>query len=146
MPTKTESTTLVITRVFDAPPAHVFEAWLDQEQWQAWIGPEGIDCDVTLLERRVGGRYRLLMHLPDGKTLPVAGIFKAIEPHVRFAFTWGREGEARDSLVTVTLRDLGGKTELTLRQEGLPTAASRDSHAEGWSSALNELAGYLAVA
>ena len=63
-----EHPVLEITRVFDATPAHVFEAWLDREEWQSWIGPEGIDCEVPLLERRVGGRYRVIMHLPDEVT------------------------------------------------------------------------------
>jgi uncharacterized protein YndB with AHSA1/START domain len=53
-------TVLEITRVFDAPPARVFAAWLDLEQFQAWIGPEGVDCEVQLLEPQVGGRYRLV--------------------------------------------------------------------------------------
>jgi uncharacterized protein YndB with AHSA1/START domain len=35
-----EDTVLEITRVFEAPPARVFDAWLTREQWQAWIGPK----------------------------------------------------------------------------------------------------------
>ena len=42
-----DDTTLVITRLFEAPPAAVFDAWLTREEWQAWIGPEGVDCDVS---------------------------------------------------------------------------------------------------
>jgi hypothetical protein len=47
--------------------------------------------------------------------------------------------------VTVGLRELNGRTELTLRQEGLPTAADRESHRKGWNSALNKLKAYLAA-
>ena len=49
-------TVLEITRVFDAPLARVFAALLMVLERQAWIGPEGVDCDVQLLEPRVGGR------------------------------------------------------------------------------------------
>ena len=45
---------LEIVRVFDAPPARVFSAWLDREEWQAWIGPEGVD-DLTQQVRARGG-------------------------------------------------------------------------------------------
>src|SRR3954467_1617816 len=92
---------LEITRMFDAPPQRVFEAWLVREEWAAWIGPEGIHCDVPEFEPRVGGRYRLTMHLPDGTKLPIAGRFTTIEPNRSFSFTWGREGDPRHTLVSV---------------------------------------------
>ena len=138
-----EPAVLEIVRIFDASPAQVFEAWLDREEWQSWIGPEGVDCEVPLLERRVGGRYRVIMHMPDGNTIRVTGIFKAIDANKGFAMTWGAEGGTHETLVTVSLRDLNGRTELKLRHEGLPGAADRDSHDKGWRSALNKLANYL---
>jgi uncharacterized protein YndB with AHSA1/START domain len=84
------------------------------------------------------------MHLPDGETLPITGVFTSIEINKSFSFTWGMEGDPRDTLVTVELRDLDGRTELTLRHEGLPSAADRDGHGKGWNSALNKLADHLA--
>ncbi len=140
-----DDTILQITRVLDAPPARVFGAWLDREEWQAWIGPDGISCEVPLLEPRVGGRYRVIMNLSHGATLSVAGVFQSIDRPRRLVFTWGREGDnERQSLITITFKDLGGKTELTLRQEGLGSVENRDGHAKGWSSALNKLARHLA--
>jgi uncharacterized protein YndB with AHSA1/START domain len=140
-----KDTTLEITRLFDAPPARVFDAWLNREEWQEWIGPEGLKCDVPLLEPRVGGRYRITMNLTDGRVIPVAGIFKTIDPPRSLIFSWGWEGDpSRDSLITITLREKGGKTELTLRQEGLGSVAGRDDHVRGWNSTLNKLVRYLA--
>lgn len=141
-----EDTTLVITRVFDAPAERVFDAWLNREEFQAWIGPEGVSCEVPLLEPRVGGRYRITMRLSDGRVIPVAGVFKTIDAPRSLVFTWGWEGDpSRESLVTITLCETGGKTELTLRQEGLGSAANRDDHGRGWNSALNKLVAYLAT-
>jgi uncharacterized protein YndB with AHSA1/START domain len=146
MTVATEDTVLLITRIFDAPPARVFDAWLTREEWQAWIGPEGVNCEVPLFEPRIGGRYRVMMHMSDGRVIPVAGVFKTIEAPRGFAFTWGWEGDdERQSLITITLNDLGGKTELTLRQEGLGTVGNRDAHGTGWNSALNKLVGHLAA-
>ena len=144
MTTPIESPVLEITRIFEASPTEVFNAWLEREQWASWIGPEGVHCEVPLLEPRVGGRYRLIMHLPNGNLLRVAGVFNAIAPNRSFAFTWGMVGEPRETLVTVELRDLNGRTELKLRQQGLPTAADRDGHGKGWNSALDKLVAYLA--
>jgi uncharacterized protein YndB with AHSA1/START domain len=147
MTVATEDTVLQITRIFDAPPARVFEAWLTREEWQAWIGPEGVNCEVTVFEPRIGGRYRVMMRMSDGRVIPVAGVFKTIEAPRSFTFTWGWEGDdERQSLITITLNDLGGKTELTLRQEGLGTVENRDAHGTGWHSALNKLVRHLAAA
>jgi uncharacterized protein YndB with AHSA1/START domain len=137
--------TLVLTRILDAPPARVFDAWLNREEWQAWIGPEGVRCEVPLLERRVGGRYRVTMHLSGGQTVPVAGVFKIIDRPHTLAMTWGMEDDpSRQSLLTITFRKLGQSTELTLRQDGLVSASNRDDHGKGWNSSINKLVAYLA--
>jgi uncharacterized protein YndB with AHSA1/START domain len=139
-------TTLVITRLFDATPTRVFNAWLNREEWQAWIGPEGMSCEVPLLEPKVGGRYRITMHLSDGRIIPVAGVFKIIEAPRKLVFTWGWDGDAtRESLISLTLREIAGQTELTLCQEGLGSIANRDDNGRGWNSALNKLVAYLAA-
>ena len=138
--------TLVLTRIIDAPPARVFDAWLKREEWQAWIGPEGVRCEVPLLEPRVSGRYRVTMHLTGGQTIPVAGVFQIIDRPHRLAMTWGMEGDpSRQSLLTITFKKLGQSTELTLRQEGLGSASNRDDHGKGWNSALNKLVAYLTI-
>ena len=139
-----DETTLEITRVFDASPAHVFDAWLNREEWQAWIGPRGVSCEVPLLEPRVGGRYRVTMRLSDGRVIPVAGVFKTIDAPRTLVFTWGWDGDpTRESLITLTFRAMGDKTELTLCQEGLGSVANRDDHGKGWNSALDKLVRHL---
>jgi uncharacterized protein YndB with AHSA1/START domain len=141
-----EDTTLEIKRIFDATPARLFDAWLDREEWEAWIGPEGVNCEVPLLEPRVGGRYRITMRLSDGRVMPVSGVFKTIDAPHRLVFTWGWDGDpSRQSVISITFRQVGEQTELTLRQEGLGSAANRDDHGRGWNSALNKLVAYLAA-
>lgn len=138
-----DDSVVTITRVFEAPPEEVFDAWMTREQWQAWLGPEGVRCDVPLLEPRVGGRYRVNMHLPDNTVLPVSGSFSVIDRPRTLSFTWGRDGDpVRQSIVTLSFRDRGGTTELTLRQDGLG-AAERDPVDRGWNSALNKLQHFL---
>ena len=70
MSTTTEAPVLEIRRILDATPKRVFDAWLGHAQFQAWIGPEGVTCEVPLHEPRVGGRYRIIMHLSDGRVIP----------------------------------------------------------------------------
>jgi len=130
---------LIVKRMFDAPPARVFDAWMEREQFEQWIGPEGVRCEVPVYEPQVGGRYRIVMHLSDGRVIPVVGVFKSIDRPRGFSMSWKWESGEEDSLVTVALRDVGGKTELTLRHDGLQTVENRDGHEVGWNSALNKL-------
>jgi len=142
----TADTTVRVTRHFEAAPARVFDAWLIREEWQAWIGPEGMHCDVPLLEPHVGGRYLISMRLTADQRVPVGGIFKAIDRPRTLVFTWGRADDpARASLLTLVFKPQGGATELAFRQEGLPSVASRDDHTRGWNVAFDKLARHLAA-
>jgi uncharacterized protein YndB with AHSA1/START domain len=51
--------TLTITRTFDAPIDRVFDACMTRDQWQSWVGTEGMNCEVPFTEPHVGGRYRV---------------------------------------------------------------------------------------
>jgi uncharacterized protein YndB with AHSA1/START domain len=65
-----------------------------------------------------------------------------------FTHVWldaqGKPG--KETLVTITLAEHGGKTELTLHQTGFKSVESRDGHRGGWTSTLDRLAEYLAKA
>jgi uncharacterized protein YndB with AHSA1/START domain len=140
-----DDTTVVIARLFDAPPTRVFGAWVNREAFQSWIGPEGMTLAVPLLEARVGGRYRVIMRFADGRELPVGGEYKRIEAPVALEMSWGAESDpSRQSMIKLEFAEAQGKTKLSLRQIGLPSVASRDVHQRGWSGTLNKLAVYLA--
>ena len=63
----------------------------------------------------------------------------------RLVFTWGWDGDAdKTSLITLTFRDAGGKTEFTLRQEGLGTVENRKLVTKRAGTALDKLQKYLA--
>ena len=58
----TDETTLEITRVFDAPPVRVFDAWLNREEWQAWIGPKGEELDTVAIVTAAARRDLASLH------------------------------------------------------------------------------------
>jgi uncharacterized protein YndB with AHSA1/START domain len=139
------SPVLEIRRVFDAAPEALFDAWLEREQWQAWIGPEGCQCDVPLLEPKAGGRYRILMHLSDGREIPVDGVFKTVDRPsatkagtLAFTWNWALNG-GTETLVRLDIRAVPGGTELVLTHEGLPTEKDRVGNSVGWNATLNKL-------
>ena len=74
------------------------------------------------------------------------GVYREIAAPERlvFTFAWDTEGDLRDeTLVTIGLADLDGKTEMTFVQTGFPTVADRDGHDEGWTSSFEDLTGFI---
>ena len=78
------------------------------------------------------------------------GVFREIVEPERLVFTYawvdakGKPGH--ETLVTVTFAEQSGKTVLTFHQGVFESITSRDAHGEGWSSAFELLAEYLAKA
>jgi uncharacterized protein YndB with AHSA1/START domain len=134
---------LSLTRSFDADPATVFDAWL-QKSWGEWVGPAGVNGEVIQLEPRVGGRYRIVMHLPDGGTLTVGGTYKEIARPSKIVMSWKWEHESQDTLITLTFAAEGRGTAMTIHHQGFAAPERRDSHNKGWTGTLEKLAAYLA--
>jgi uncharacterized protein YndB with AHSA1/START domain len=139
---------LVITRIFDAPRRLVFEAWTKPEHLARWQGaPRGFTVTTHEVDFRPGGAYRLCMRSPDGIDHWLQGVYREIVEPERLVFThvWlNAEGKpGKETLVTITFTERGGKTELTLHQTGFKSVESRDGHEKGWTSTFDRFAEYL---
>lgn len=142
---------LVITRVFDAPRHLVFECWTDPAHLQHWQGaPRGFTVTSSESDIRPGGFFRICMRSPEGQDHWLEGHYREIVKPERLVFThaWldANGKPAHETLVTITLTNRNGKTELTLRQTGFASVESREGHEFGWTSALDVLVDYLAEA
>jgi uncharacterized protein YndB with AHSA1/START domain len=141
---------LSITRLFDAAPERVFDAWLSGDQIARWLGPRSMvsGAETLLLEPRVGGRFRIRMEMPATATRAanptVTGIYREIVRPSRLVFTWTWEDEGHETLVTVTFKPVGKQTELTLLHENFASVERRDGHNRGWTESLEQLARMLA--
>jgi uncharacterized protein YndB with AHSA1/START domain len=129
-----------LTRLIQADPAKVFEAWTDPVHLNLWSAPEGMDVEAEV-DLRVGGRYRLRMTNPDGEPFTAVGEYLEIDPPNRLRYTWSWEesDDHSETLVTVEFLDRGGATEVALVHELFPDAETAGKHGEGWSSCLNRL-------
>jgi uncharacterized protein YndB with AHSA1/START domain len=137
---------VVVKKALPARAARVFAAWCRPELMAQWFFPApGWRADVTA-DVRVGGRYRVAMHDPDGGVHVQEGVYRAIEPDARLVFTWTcEELGVADSLVTVELRDVGSQTELTISHELPNDALILKEHEGGWKGCLASLDRYLAT-
>jgi uncharacterized protein YndB with AHSA1/START domain len=147
---------LEFNRVFDAPRAEVFEAFIDRDAILSWWAPKGWHTPHVEMDVRVGGRYRFGMRSDgDPAMMYVRGEYLVIDPprELKYTYVWepGGAGERwREyaligvvTVVTLRFRDLGDTTEVSIRHEGFPTEPGAEQHRHGWSSNWDCLEEYL---
>lgn len=128
------------------PPAKVWAALTTPEGLSAWFG------EKAAIEARPGGLAQMTFN--SGLTVDMR--VERIEEPTVFGFTWRLpdlpDEDPRRTYVEFTLAPIGTGTRLRLVETGfaqLPDESRRttyDSHAEGWTSELAELADYLNAA
>jgi uncharacterized protein YndB with AHSA1/START domain len=133
---------LTLKRRINAAPAQVFQARTDPQKMMRWYAPAGAETLHAETDARVGGRFGVRMRTADGQEHDVSGVYREVVPDQKLVFTWQwRSKPEWESLVTITLKRDGEGTILTLIHEQLPDEAEREGHRNGWSGALDKLAG-----
>lgn len=139
---------LTIRRSFAAPRALVFSAWTEPQHVAQWSCPRGFTFTDNRGDLRVGGTFSATMRSPEGTYHRLRGEYREIAPPERLAFThcWVDEhGHAGpQTLVTVTLTERNGRTEMTFHQGLFESVAARDGHEQGWTSCFERLGELLA--
>lgn len=140
---KTEVAPIVLRRTYKASRERVFNAWTDPKIAATFLGPGEVKAEVTEMDVRTGGSYRIVMHIPDGTTMPVFGSYREVRAPERLSFTWSWEeddpADQYESLVTLDFNDVNGDTELVLTHSGIRTDESRNNHSEGWAKIVDAL-------
>jgi uncharacterized protein YndB with AHSA1/START domain len=117
---------IVMTRVFDAPRALVFDALTKPELIKRWLtGPDGWTLAVCEIDLRVGGKYRYLWRAKEGhemvsilgtiKEMGMGGVYREIARPERVVAT-GKFDQAwypGEEVSTFALVEAKGKTTLT---------------------------------
>ena len=144
---------LVLTRLIDAPPRHVFRAWTEPALLKQWFAPSPYTTPVAELDVRPGGRAFIMMRAPDGTDLPNHGVYLEVVPNKRLvltdAFTRAWEPSEKPFMtLIVTFDDEGGKTRYTARVRHW-SAEDRAAHEqrgfhEGWGQCADQLAALAA--
>jgi uncharacterized protein YndB with AHSA1/START domain len=104
----------VHARLISAPPGQVFRAIAEPERLARWWGPNGFSSTFELFEFRPGGRWRLVLHGPDGSDYPNENLFREIVPNERVLVE--HVSEDHHFLLTITLAAQGGQTRVGWRQ------------------------------
>ena|SRR5579863_6670692 len=155
----------IISRIFDAPRALVWQAWADADTLMKWFGPKGFTITYAKLDLRPGGTFLYGMKTPEGKEMWGKFVYREITAPERIilvnSFSDAAGGVTRhpmsptwplEMLTTATFEDENGKTKLTIRWEPInPTDTERQtfdgmhgSMNQGWGGTFDKLAEFLA--
>jgi uncharacterized protein YndB with AHSA1/START domain len=105
---------VVMTRIFNAPRALVWDAFTKPELLLRWFGPRScplVECDVDL---RVGGGFRYIMRGPDGGPMGMRGVWRELDPPKRAVHLETFDDFPGESIVTSDFAERDGKTTLTI--------------------------------
>lgn len=140
---------LTLTRIIDAPPEKVYNAWTDPALIVQWFTPPPFVTISAALDVRPGGSCLITMRGPDGNETPCPGVYLEVIEHEKLVFTdayvkaW--EPSAKPFMTTIlTFENLNGKTRYTARVLHW-SAADKETHEEmgfhqGWGIATDQLA------
>lgn len=134
--------TLHMKRVLRAPRWLVFRALTEPNELAKWWGPHGFTAPSVEVDLRFGGSYRIAMQPPEGDGFYLVGEFREVDPPTRLAYTFRWEDpdpDDQETVVTLSLRDLGESTELVFAQGAFPVERRRALHEEGWTNAFDRL-------
>ncbi|MEO7412058.1 MAG: SRPBCC family protein [Opitutaceae bacterium] len=105
---------IVTTRIFDAPRETVFECFSDPQQLARWWGPKGFKNTFQEFNLNPRGRWRFVMHAPNGTDYPNENEFTVVEAPARIVFEH-LDATTHRFRTTMTFVDRSGKTALTWR-------------------------------
>ncbi|MDX8350132.1 SRPBCC domain-containing protein [Cognatiyoonia sp. IB215446] len=145
-----------IEREFDAPIDMVWKMWTDPEMFRKWYGPNGMSVPTAEMDVTIGGtrKVSMLMQGADpARSMWFTGVYKEVNAPHRLVYTesmcdadgniispqaMGMPDSFPDiTEVIVELRDMGGRTQMTMVHVGVPEGSPG---AGGWTQAFDKLA------
>lgn len=139
---------LVLTRLIAAPPEKVYRCWTEPSLLKQWFAPKPYTTPVAELDVRPGGTGLIVMRGPDGKDMPMPGVYLEVEPNRRIVSTdayvkaWEPSQKPFLTLV-ITFDPENGKTRYTARARHW-SAADCEAHEkmgfhDGWGRCTDQL-------
>jgi uncharacterized protein YndB with AHSA1/START domain len=139
-----------VARLICAVADRLYHAWLDPRVLAEWWSQRGDGWRFAGAEvdARVGGRFRLGMSGPDGRTHVAVGEYRELDAPRRLVFTWDWEdplASVGETLVTVELRPAPGATEVVVTHERFADRSRMGRHRQGWDDLLSLLEQAVAI-
>jgi uncharacterized protein YndB with AHSA1/START domain len=146
---------LLITHLFNAPRALVFEAWTDPEKLKHWYAPDGCTIEFKSLDATQGGSFHSCIHDPVHGDCWIKGLYKEVTAPEKLVFSMIISNENGDDvrsieagkpedwpeeiLTTVTFTEIGKQTKLTIHQTVSEAEAKQTGAYQSWIKMFNKL-------
>jgi uncharacterized protein YndB with AHSA1/START domain len=115
MAARSKSSTISITRVYDAPLQAVWEAWTIPEEVAQWWGPRGFTITTHSHDLRTGGHWHYTMHGPDGTDYENTTQYLEVVPGERMVYDHGGHRDRPPLFrVTALFTERNGRTQLDM--------------------------------
>ena len=134
--------TVKLHRVLRAPAERIYRAFLNPDAMAKWLPPHGFTGKVHHLKAEVGGTYKMsFTNLTTGNSHSFGGEFLELVPNQRIRHTDKFDDPNLPGLMTttITLKAVSVGTELSVVQEGIPTAIPVEACYLGWQESLTLL-------
>src|SRR5258708_5995869 len=134
--------TVRLHRVLRASPELVYKAFLEPAALAKWLPPNGFTAAVQKMDARVGGGFRMsFTSFASGQSHSFSGEYLELKPAERIRYTdkFDDPNLPGTLQVTVTLKKVGGGTELNVVQENIPDAIPVEMCYLGWQDSLMQL-------
>jgi uncharacterized protein YndB with AHSA1/START domain len=135
--------TVKLHRVLRAPAQRIYRAFLDADAMAKWLPPHGFTGKVHQIKAEVGGTYKMsFTNLTTGHSHSFGGEFLELVPNERIRHTdkFDDPNLPGQMQTTISLKKVSVGTELTVVQEGIPSAIPVEACYLGWQESLTLLA------
>jgi len=129
-------------RILRARPERVYRAFLDPDAMAKWLPPHGFTGKVHHIKAEVGGTYKMsFTNFTTGDSHSFGGEFLELVPNQRIRHTdkFDDPNLPGQMQTTVSLKEVSLGTELTVVQEGIPSAIPVEACYLGWQESLTLL-------
>jgi uncharacterized protein YndB with AHSA1/START domain len=137
------SNTIRLHRVLRAPPAKVYQAFLDADAMAKWLPPNGFTGKVHHLDAKVGGTHKMsFTNFTTGQTHSFGGTYLELVPHelIRYTDKFDDPNLPGELKVMISLKKVSVGTEMDIVQEGIPEVIPLEACYLGWQESLTLLA------
>jgi len=141
--TNSNTNTIRLHRVLQAPPERVYRAFLDANAMVKWLPPNGFTGQVHHLDAKVGGTYSMsFTNFTTEKSHSFGGEYLELTPNERIRHTdrFDDPNLPGEMQTTITLKQVSVGTELNIVQEGVPAVIPAEACYLGWQESLTLLA------
>lgn len=142
---------IIVEGLFRASPAQVFNAFTIPEEVDCWFVPGGSLAAIEI-NLKVGGAWRFVLQDDKERHERLEGEYLEITAPDLLKFSWrhvvelpdGTHQQTDHSFVTISFKQAGSATAVTLRHEAIKSEDARLGVGTGWEACLHRMIEFLA--